>query len=70
MTLTGREGESSSFVKLKVITIKSAQAPQMKSLVHAYMVRYVLPKRKKQEAEEKAKKAEKEIEVLPFSAGA
>eukprot|EP00752_Nemacystus_decipiens_P006906 g6201.t1 len=65
MTLTGREGESTSFVKLTVVKIHSAKARQMKSLVHAYMVRYVLPKRKKQEAEEKAKKAEKD-EVHPF----
>ncbi len=65
MTLTSREGESGSSVKLKVVTIQSAQATQMKSLVHAYMVRYVLPRRKTQE---KAKKAEKEIEVVPFSA--
>lgn len=70
MTLTGREGESTSFVERKVVTVKSAQARQMKSLVHAYMVRYVLPRRKKQEAEEKAKNAEKEVEVQPFTAGA
>lgn len=67
MTLSGREGESTSFVKLTVIHIRSPQARQMKSLVHAYMVRYVLPMRKKQEAEEKAKKAE--TEVHPFTAG-
>lgn len=68
MTLTAREGESTSFAKPS-ITIKSEQATQMKSLVHAYMVRYELPRRKKQEAE-KAEKAEKEAEVLPFTAGA
>ena len=67
MTLTGREGESTSFVKLTVVRIHSPQARQMKSLVHAYMVRYVLPLRKKQEAEEKAKRAEKD-EVHPFTA--
>lgn len=67
MTLTGREGESTSFVKLTVVKIRSAQARQMKSLVHAYMVRYVLPRRKQQEAEEKAKKAKDEVH--PFTAG-
>lgn len=67
MTLTPREGE----LKPTVVTIRSEQAPQMKSLVHAYMVRYVLPTRKKEEAEHKAKKAEAaESEVVPFSAGA
>ncbi|CAM9657346.1 unnamed protein product [Pylaiella littoralis] len=66
MTLTAREGE----LKPTLVTIQSAQAPQMKSLVHAYMVRYVLPRQNKEEAENKRKKAEAENSVVPFSAGA
>ncbi|CAM9619764.1 unnamed protein product, partial [Scytosiphon promiscuus] len=45
MALKGREGEvANALVRPTAITIRSAQAPQMKSLVHAYMVRYVLPR--------------------------
>ncbi|CAM9832385.1 unnamed protein product [Ectocarpus sp. 12 AP-2014] len=67
MTLAAREGEQTSFVKPTAILIQSAQASQMKSLVHAYMVRYILPRRKKKEEEEKAKIVNKETDVVPFA---
>eukprot|EP00904_Undaria_pinnatifida_P004150 jgi/Undpi1/13736/HiC_scaffold_9.g03389.m1 len=60
MTLESHTGVR-GFVKTKV-KIESPQATQMKSLVHAYFVRYVLPKRAK-EAEEKTG------QVQPFTAG-
>lgn len=66
MTLTAREGEQTNFVKPTAILIQSTQASQMKSLVHAYMVRYILPRRKKKEEEDKAKKS-KETDVVPFA---
>lgn len=72
MALKGRDGEvANALVRPTAITIRSAQAPQMKSLVHAYMVRYVLPRIKKEEAKkekEAKKKAEKEIQIQPFTA--
>lgn len=67
MMLAAREGEQTSFVKPTAILIQSAQASQMKSLVHAYMVRYILPRRKKKEEEEKAKNVNKETDVVPFA---
>ncbi|CBN75367.1 conserved unknown protein [Ectocarpus siliculosus] len=67
MTLAAREGEQTSFVKPTAILIQSAQASQMKSLVHAYMVRYILPRRKKKEEGEKAKTVNKETDVVPFA---
>lgn len=57
MTLTSEEGSPYA----KTVTFKSASALEMKSLVHAYFVRYVLPKR--------AKAKEQEVEqVVPFVA--
>lgn len=72
MALKGGE-VANALVRPTAITIQSAQAPQMKSLVHAYMVRLVLPRIKKEEAkkEKKAKKkADKEIPIHRFDAEA
>lgn len=56
MTLTACDGaDDDPDMWPLVVTLTSMYAPQMKSLVHAYMVRYILP-RKKEEAENKVNK--------------
>ena len=57
MTLVPQGGEDST-IKTS-IKIVSTEASHMKALVHAYFVRYVLPKQAKEAEERSAKKKEK-----------
>lgn len=57
MTLVPQGGEDST-IKTS-IKIVSPEALHMKTLVHAYFVRYVLPKKAKEKEEKKAREEER-----------